>query len=134
MPARRVLIESRRTAAAEAQAAALERRGLRALVCTGPTPDGGACPVLADEPCPVLDEADAVVYDLDLGCENDRTVLWSLVTGPVGLPVITERSRGEVQQHPDELRHCTVVVPFSPDHTAQAVQQVLDEAACEDGD
>lgn len=132
MPARRVLIESRRTAAAEAQAVALERLGLRALVCTGPTPDGGACPLLVDEPCPVLDEADAIVYDLDLRCEDDRAVLWSLVTDPAGLPVITERSRSEVQQHPDELSHCTVVVPFSPDHTARAVQQVLDEAVRDD--
>lgn len=121
----RVVIASRRWAAAEAQSAALHDAGLDPLVCTGPTPDGGACPLLAGEACPVLVDADAVVYDLDLDGEGDRAILQALLREHAGLPVITERTRDEVRRHADVLEHCSVVMPYSPAVTADAVLAAL---------
>jgi hypothetical protein len=120
-----VVIESRHWPAAAAQAAALEDAGMRPVLCTGPTADGGACPLLVDEHCPVLDEADAVVYDLDLDREGDLEVLRALLRDHGGLPVVTERSRGEQRRHAAALRQCTVVRPISPGHTATAVVAAL---------
>ena len=132
MRSARVIIESRRTAAAATQAAALEEAGLHPIVCTGPTADGGACPLVVDEPCPVLDEADVILYDLDLDREDDLAVLRSLVAERPDLPVVTERGRGEVRRHADDLRHVTVVPPISPARTAAAVVAALAAAAGDD--
>ena len=124
----RVVIETRRWAAAEALSAALRAAGTRPIVCTGPTSDGGACPLLVDEPCPVLADADAVVFDLDLDRDDDRAVLRTLVQDPAAPPVVTERSRDEARRHADVLERCTVVPPYSPARTAQAVVTALEDA------
>lgn len=116
----RVIIESRHTAAADALASALVEAGLDPLVCSGPGGSAG-CPILDGAPCALLDGAAAVVFDLDLGRADHRLVLQSLVTEHEGLPIITERSSEEVRRHGGDLKECTVVVPFSPRHTAEAV-------------
>lgn len=125
MRAPRIIIESRRWSAAEAQAEALQAAGMDPIVCTGPTDHGGACPLLVGETCPVVADADAVVYDLDLDRDDDRAVLRSLVHDHAGLPVITERSHAESHRHADDLQHCSVVLPYSPGHTAEAVLAAL---------
>lgn len=124
----RVIIESRRAAAANALADTLTEAGLDPLVCSGP--DGSAgCPIFDGAPCALVDGADAVVYDLDLDLAGDLLVLRSLVVDHDGLPVITERSTGEARAHDDVLRHCTVVVPISVRHTASAVINALADSS-----
>ena len=123
----RVVIETRRWAAAEALSAALRAAGLDPIVCTGPTRDGGACPLLVEEDCPVLADADVVVYDLDLDRADDRAVLRALLRDHAGVPVVTERSHDEARRHEDVLEHCAVVVPYSPGRTAEAVVEALVE-------
>lgn len=121
----RVILESRDFPRAAALAAALVDAGMDPVVCTGPTADGGGCPLLTDEPCPVVIGADAVVFDLDLDRAEDRDVLRSLVVERAGLPIITEQDVDQARRHPEVLGGCTVVLPFSAQHTAEAVVAAL---------
>lgn len=121
----RVVIESNRPAAAAAQAQTLKRSGIVPIICTGPEGRDGGCPLLEDEPCDLLTDAGAVIFDLDLEQEHDREVLRRLGLRYPGLPVVTERTSYETRRHEDDLEHCTVVVPYSTDHTADAVIAAL---------
>lgn len=124
----RVIIESRRVAAADALASTLTEAGFDPLICSGP--DGSAgCPIFDGAPCALIEGADAVVYDLDLDRAGDRLVLRYLVVDHDGLPIITERSTSEVRAHRDRLRNCTVVVPISVRHTASSVINALGGAS-----
>lgn len=120
----RVIIESRHESAAQASAEALIEAGLDPLVCGGPGA-GHGCPVFDGAPCALIERADAVVYDLDLDRPDDRLVLRSLVTEHEGLPIASERTTEEVRRHGEALRPVTVVVPFSPRHTAEAMVGAL---------
>ena len=124
-----VVIESRRPDAAAALASALFRAGMDPLLCKGPLRTEGGCPLLDGARCALLDRADAVVYDLELDRAVDRVVLKSLVVEHRGMPVITERSTEERRRHGEHLTGCTVVVPFSPEHTAEAVVGALVDAS-----
>lgn len=117
----RVVIESRRPDAARAQAAALEHAGIEAVVCGGPEMHGETCPVLSGRPCGLMDGASAVLYDLDLETMEDRQVLRALGARHPGLPIVTERTTEELRRHAADLARCTVVVPYSADHTRDAV-------------
>lgn len=124
----RVIIESRDETGARALADALAVAGMDPLVCSGPDDRDGGCPIFDGAPCALIEGADAVVYDLDLDRADDRLVLKSLVIDHEGLPVVTERSTAEARRHAGSLKHCTVVVPFSPRHTAKAVVGALTAA------
>lgn len=124
----RVVIESRRPAAAAALAGALTESGIDPVVCAGPDESGHGCPLLADEPCALIEGADAVVYDLDLEQPADREVLRSLVVEHGGLPIVTERSTEEARQYRSSLQQCAVVVPYSTQYTAAAVVRALSNA------
>lgn len=124
----RVIIESRRTAAANALADVLVEAGLDPQICSGPNGSAG-CPIFDGAPCALVEGADAVVYDLDLDRVDDRLVLRYLVIDHDGLPIITERSTQESRAHCDVLRQCTVVVPISVEHTAATVINALADAS-----
>jgi hypothetical protein len=49
--------------------------GLEVAVCPGPRSADHHCPVLRGEPCPLVDEADAVVFSLPLDDPDARRVL-----------------------------------------------------------
>ena len=51
------------------RAAALEHAGYEVETCPGPA--STECPVLTDQACPLLDGADALVYDAALGAPQD---------------------------------------------------------------
>lgn len=121
----RVVIESRREAAAQAQAAALAEAGLDPVICSGPEGHGEGCPLLEGRPCDLVERADAVVYDLDLEVLEDRQVLRALGARHPSLPIVTERSTAEARRFSPDLGHCTVVVPFSATHTTDAVVAAL---------
>ena len=121
----RVVIESRRPDAAVALASALVAWHIDPIICTGPDDAGHGCPILEHEECPLIARSDAVVYDLDLHDPTQREVLVDLVANRKGLPIITERSSHEAREHGDLLKHCVVVVPYSAQHTADAVVAAL---------
>jgi hypothetical protein len=51
------------------RAAALEHAGYEVETCPGPA--STECPVLVDQACPLLDGADALIYDAALGAPQD---------------------------------------------------------------
>jgi hypothetical protein len=63
----RVLIEDSHPALAISDFSLFEQAGFDVAFCSGPGPDLAACPLLHDQPCPVLARADAVLHDLDPG-------------------------------------------------------------------
>jgi hypothetical protein len=85
----RVLIENDSPALAISDFSAFERAGLDVAFCPGPEPDGGACPVLAGEPCPALASADVVLQGLDPA----KGVAAAIRRIQPGIPVIVGRHR-----------------------------------------
>jgi len=55
------------------RAAALEHAGYEVETCPGPA--STECPVLSDQACPLLDHADALLYDTALGSPQDMGYL-----------------------------------------------------------
>jgi hypothetical protein len=73
----RVLVEHPDPAMRELLARGLTQHGYRTITCAGPrTADARAlCPLLADEACPAVSGADAVVFGLDARDPDSRRVL-----------------------------------------------------------
>lgn len=57
----RVLVVQRDPSVAERMAASLRAAGYETELCGGPEQE--PCPVIGDMPCPLVDRADALVYD-----------------------------------------------------------------------
>jgi len=57
-----VLVVNHDLDVADQQADSLRRLGYEVLQCAGPT--AGPCPVLRGQPCPWVDRADALLYDV----------------------------------------------------------------------
>jgi hypothetical protein len=57
------------------RAAALELADYEVETCTGPA--HADCPIMADQPCPLLDRADALIYDTSLGSTQEMRFLIS---------------------------------------------------------
>lgn len=125
---RRVLIENPHADAALAQATALEKAGFEASVCMGPEHQTSRCWLLESGSCPLADDADVIVFDLDLEDPTDRAVLRALARRYPGKPVVAEVSEEESRHHGAELASCTVVVPYSMDHLTGAVLEALNPA------
>jgi len=69
------------------RAAALEHAGYEVETCPGPSLTD--CPVLEDQACPLLDRADALVYDAALGTAQEMQYLVAhLRDDYVDLPLI----------------------------------------------
>ena len=68
-----VLVVHPNAAVAWDRAAALELAGYAVETCTGPSDT--ACPIVDGQACPLLDRADALVYDSALGSTRDMHFL-----------------------------------------------------------
>jgi DNA-binding NtrC family response regulator len=123
----RVVIENPRGGALAAQAAALEAAGYDVTTCEGP--DTHPCPVLDGQPCEYLEDADVVVYDLDLDDPQHRDVLTSVRERYPRLPVVVEATTHTAREHARDLAPCTVVVPYSMEHVSEAVSEALASTA-----
>lgn len=57
-------------------------------VCVGPEKEGG-CPLLRGEPCTLVEDADGVIFQLDLDVPQNRRLLSKYVTyfGRIGVPI-----------------------------------------------
>jgi DNA-binding NarL/FixJ family response regulator len=119
-----VVIESSRTAASDALVASLVREGFDVATCAGPR-NVGDCPLVTTTDCHLVERADAVIHDLDLDDPVDRDVLWMLRSRYPELQVIVETSTDNARRHQDDLAGCIVVPPYSPDHLAEVVAEVV---------
>jgi len=72
-----VLVEHPDPAVRDLLARGLTQHGYRTVTCAGPGTDQprALCPLLADEPCPAVSGADAVVFGLDQRDPDSRRVL-----------------------------------------------------------
>ncbi|MGH9197748.1 MAG: hypothetical protein ACRD1T_18645 [Acidimicrobiia bacterium] len=57
--------------------------------CLGPDSKEGGCPLLIGEACPLVEEADGVIFQLDLDVAENRRVLAKYINyfGKLGVPV-----------------------------------------------
>jgi hypothetical protein len=89
----RVLVES--PSADWHAAESLRSRGIEVIVCRGPSArPHAACPALEGRPCPLVEEADAVVFALPLADEKARAVLTSHAHRCPRIPLCVEADPG----------------------------------------
>ena len=89
-PPWRLLVESSDGAVAISNFDAFRDAGFEVTVCEGPTGDAGECPVVRGESCPLMAEADVVLFDLDLDPDLTRRseVLAAMRVGRPDLPIV----------------------------------------------
>ncbi|MDX1657816.1 MAG: hypothetical protein R3343_03250 [Nitriliruptorales bacterium] len=118
----RVVIENHDADAAQAVATLLRDRGFDVAICGGPLREGtSACPLLEEGTCAVVEDADAVLYDLDPDRARDRTLLALMQRWYPGKTVVTELSHAKARRYEDLLADVYVVAPYSPEHLRDAV-------------
>lgn len=121
-----VVVESGRPEAREAMVRSLDAAGFDVTTCPGPHHlYGGGCPLLESSDCFQVERASALVHDLDLEDPTSREVLLTLRERYSHLPIVVEASTAVARRHHELLDGCTVVPPFSPEHLAGVVQQVV---------
>lgn len=112
------------------RAAALEHAGYEVETCPGPSLTD--CPVLTDQACPLLDHADALVYDVALGTPQDmRYLVGHLREDYVDLPLILIGADGSAPW--TELTGTRRVWPVPADSTLAELTGVVEEALAEQG-
>jgi len=106
-PPWRLLVESSDGAVAISNFDAFRDAGFEVTVCEGPTGDAGECPVVRGESCPLMAEADVVLFDLDLDPDLTRRseVLAAMRVGRPDLPIVV-RSNAPA---PDSASGCTTI-------------------------
>jgi hypothetical protein len=62
--------------------------GFEVTVCGGPTADAAECPTVRGEPCPLLAEADVVLFDLDSDPGTRSEVLTAMRASRPDLPIV----------------------------------------------
>jgi hypothetical protein len=67
---------------------AYHRAGFDVTVCEGPVDDAGECPVVRGEPCPLVTEADVVLFDLDSDPPRRGEVLAAIRADRPELPIV----------------------------------------------
>lgn len=91
----RVLIETDDPVAEISDFTAFREAGLEVALCSGPTVEPGECPLVRGEACPLVDEADAVLVELDVRGPRGRGVVQALVASHPRTPIVVACSREE---------------------------------------
>jgi hypothetical protein len=87
-PPWRLLVESPDPVMAISDFDAYRRAGFDVTVCEGPADDPGECPVVRGEPCPLMAEADVVLFDLDGDARRRADVLAAMRADRPELPIV----------------------------------------------
>jgi hypothetical protein len=87
-PPWRLLVESTEPGMAISNFDAFRCAGFEVSVCGGPTADAHECPVVRGEPCPLLSEADVVLFDLDSDLPWRSEVLAAMTASRPDLPIV----------------------------------------------
>lgn len=112
------------------RAAALEHAGYAVETCPGPA--STECPVLTDQACPLLDHADALVYDANLGSPQDmRYLVAHLREDYADLPLIVVGADDSTPWA--ELAGARRVWPVAPAGTIAELTAVIERALTEQG-
>jgi hypothetical protein len=116
----RVLIEVVEWAVGEATAGAFRTAGWDAAVCSGPGAHALHCPLIAQEGCDKVADADLVVTRISLDDVRNRALIRMLGERAAVVPVIVETPTPTAVRYRQDLVGCTVV-PY-PARTAQLVE------------
>jgi hypothetical protein len=87
-PPWRLLVESPDPVVAVSDFDAYHRAGFDVTVCEGPRDDTTDCPVVRGEPCPLVTEADVVLFDLDPAPRRRAEVLAAMRADRPELPIV----------------------------------------------
>jgi hypothetical protein len=87
-PPWRLLVESPDPVMAISDFDAYRRAGFDVTVCEGPVGDAGECPVVRGEPCPLVTEADVVLFDLDSDPPRRGEMLAAIRATRPELPIV----------------------------------------------
>jgi len=84
----RVLVVHHDADMADQEVASLRRAGYEVSQCAGPT--YGPCPIVHGRPCPAVDDADVLVYDVWAGGDSDsgRTLIEELREQHPEIPIV----------------------------------------------
>jgi hypothetical protein len=83
-----LLMESRESGLDISDFRAFQCAGFEVSVCEGPTAPAAECPVVRGEPCPLLAEADVVLFDVDSDPATRSEVLAAMRASRPELPIV----------------------------------------------
>ena len=106
-PPWRLLVESPDPVVAVSDFDAYHRAGFDVTVCEGPGDDTTDCPVVRGEPCPLVTEADVVLFDLDPAPRRRAEVLAAMRADRPELPIVVCSSAPA----PAAARGCAAIRP-----------------------
>lgn len=116
----RVLLEHRDVVVQDVLREALEGAGFDVRTCGGP--EGRGCPVLRQEPCPAVEEADVVVSGL-VGTTLGRVIARRVRRRHPDRPLLVEATEWLGEQLGDDV--CTArIYPLLPEALCEAVAAV----------
>ena len=108
----RVLVEEADEVGRWATVRLLERSGFEVGECPGPdAARGWECPIPRGEACPLVEGADAIVFSLSLGSEENRAILGTHRQSLLERPVCVEATEPEASGNRHLLEGCRVVSP-----------------------
>jgi hypothetical protein len=105
-PPWRLLVESPEPGMAISNFDAFRCAGFEVSVCQGPAADARECPVVRGEGCPLLTEADVVLFDLDGDPQRRSAVLAAMCAERPELPIVV---RSSTTSSPDAARGCATI-------------------------
>lgn len=109
----------------------LTSAGYEVACCGGPRVlPRQRCPVVAGEPCPLLDGADVIVNGLGITTTAARAVLTAVHAQRPELPVIVELPTSRFDDLEAMAPGCRpVAFPVGPKHLARSVDEAIKESA-----
>jgi len=106
-PPWRLLVESPDPVDAISDFDAFRNTGFEVMVCEGPSVDAHECPVVRGEPCPLMAEADVVLFDLDSDPLTRSQVLAAMRATRPDLPIVVRSASSA----PATAGGCTTIRP-----------------------
>jgi hypothetical protein len=104
-PPWRLLIESPEPGMDISNFDAFRCAGFEVTVCEGPAADAVECPVVRGEPCPLMTDADVVLFDLDSDPGVRSEVLAALRANRPDLPIVVRSAAPP----PEVARGCPTI-------------------------
>jgi hypothetical protein len=125
-PPWRLLIESPDPVLAISNFEAFHDAGFEVTLCEGPIGQIGECPVVHGEPCPLLHEADVVLFDLDTDPVGRSKVLAAMSASRPELPIVVRSISPPADV---TASHTTIRVTTSVGGQASALRQAVLQSA-----
>ena len=122
----RILVVNHDIDLADQEADSLRRSGFEVVQCSGPT--GFACPILRGDPCPAVDHADVLLYDVWASGEmgGARALIDGLRDLHPDIPLILTAPGMELDWVQTEGRHS--VIPLVGVPTGERLRAAVEEA------